>query len=307
MKVPVRALPAAAVALALRAALPVAPATAAEPAAGDDFWTQREKDYRESPRGPFTAVLAEYLDRGASIVLIAGEDTVRAETDAPEKAHASVPAVRIALEDDGFTVAAIPGWAPASLGGEDVRGERTLGEGAGDEEDLRLGRWLLSLDLQAEDVGRILAYDPRRLDRFHGFPVFDESDAYRVVARVVPADGETVELGTTRGLVKPFVRAVILEFEIGGTPCRLTGYRSPGEEDGALFVPFRDATSGGASYGVGRYLTVEPRPDGTAPIDFNHATNPWCAYSPFYNCVLPPEENVLPVAVRAGERAPEGH
>jgi uncharacterized protein (DUF1684 family) len=44
--------------------------------------------------------------------------------------------------------------------------------------------------------------------------------------------------------------------------------------------------------------------DETATVDFNHATNPWCAYSPYYNCVLPPAENVLAVEIRAGERAP---
>jgi hypothetical protein len=117
-----------------------------------------------------------------------------------------------------------------------------------------------------------------------------------------------VEVGTTRGLVKRLVRAAVLEFEVEGTLCRLTGFREPGEPtDAALFVPYKDATSGSESYGVGRYLRVELRSDGRATIDFDRSTNPWCAYSPFWNCVLPPEENTLPVAVRAGERAPVGH
>ena len=89
--------------------------------------------------------------------------------------------------------------------------------------------------------------------------------------------------------------------------CRLFGFRSAADTTrGPLFVPFRDATSGGDSYGAGRYLRVVPEGDDTV-VDFNRATNPWCAYSPYYNCVLPPAENVLDSAIRAGERTPAGH
>lgn len=275
------------------------------PAAKSEFWQAREADYRESPRGPFTAILAEYLAPGESVALVAGEEALTVEGS---PGAGEVPALRVALGKDGFTVSRVDGCPPPSVGGEPVTATVSFPEGAGDEDDLRVGPYLLSLDRQGPETGRILAYDPRRLESFRGFPVFDDSDTYRVVARLVPGDGAVATLGTTRGLEKPYVRAAVLEFDVEGTPCRLTGFRAEGEdEDGALFVPYRDATSGGASYGVGRYLRVEPRADGTALIDFNRSTNPWCAYSPFYNCVLPPEENLLPVAIRAGERAPEGH
>jgi uncharacterized protein (DUF1684 family) len=135
--------------------------------------------------------------------------------------------------------------------------------------------------------------------------VVPDTDAVRVPARVLPGDGALQELGTTRGLLKPMERAAILEFQVDGTPCRLVAFREPGGD--AFFVPYRDATSGEESYGVGRYLRVEAGEDGRTVIDFNRSTNPWCAYSPFYNCVLPPTENVLPAAIRAGERAPAGH
>jgi uncharacterized protein len=36
-------------------------------------------------------------------------------------------------------------------------------------------------------------------------------------------------------------------------------------------------------------------------IDFNYAYNPYCAYNPDWNCPLPPPENWLKVAIRAGE------
>jgi len=37
-------------------------------------------------------------------------------------------------------------------------------------------------------------------------------------------------------------------------------------------------------------------------IDFNKAYNPYCAYSTGYNCPIPPAENYLPIAVKAGEK-----
>jgi hypothetical protein len=290
-----------------RAAVVLVPlVTAAAPAGKSAFWMEREQAYRESPRGPFTAVHAEYVERGGAVLLFASEDSVW--VGSAETTWSANAGLRLELGAEGFVVAPVEGLSAPAAKGALVDRPRTFGETADDAEDLRLGRWLLSLGMQGEDLGRVLVYDPRLLESFEGFSVFPESDTFRVEARTVPADGAVVEVGTTRGLVKTLVRAAVLEFELGGTPCRLTGFREPGEAaDAALFVPYRDATSGGESYGVGRYLRVEPRADGRTVIDFDRSTNPWCAYSPFYNCVLPPEENVLPVAIRAGERAPGGH
>jgi uncharacterized protein (DUF1684 family) len=37
-------------------------------------------------------------------------------------------------------------------------------------------------------------------------------------------------------------------------------------------------------------------------VDFNLAYSPFCAYSDTFSCPLPPEENWLGTAIRAGER-----
>ncbi|CAM3969904.1 DUF1684 domain-containing protein [Deinococcus frigens] len=77
-----------------------------------------------------------------------------------------------------------------------------------------------------------------------------------------------------------------------------------------VFIPFRDATSGQETYGAGRYLDapLARSEDGGAlvSVDFNLAYHPYCAYDDGWTCPLPPRENVLPVAVQAGERLPEG-
>lgn len=73
-----------------------------------------------------------------------------------------------------------------------------------------------------------------------------------------------------------------------------------------LFIPFTDATSGEETYESGRYIDLEIKDikNDTVVIDFNKAYNPYCAYvSGKFNCPIPPAENRLPVAIRAGEKA----
>lgn len=68
-----------------------------------------------------------------------------------------------------------------------------------------------------------------------------------------------------------------------------------------LFFNFRDTTNGDTTYPSGRFLyTAGPR-EGKVILDFNQATNPFCAYTDFATCPLPPPQNRLPFRVEAGE------
>jgi uncharacterized protein (DUF1684 family) len=71
-----------------------------------------------------------------------------------------------------------------------------------------------------------------------------------------------------------------------------------------LFMPFLDATTGDETYESGRYIdlfTTNITSDKVV-IDFNKAYNPYCAYTTGYNCPVPPKENRLTVAIKAGEK-----
>jgi uncharacterized protein (DUF1684 family) len=74
------------------------------------------------------------------------------------------------------------------------------------------------------------------------------------------------------------------------------------EGPGDLFVVFGDATNGINTYHTGRFMYVS-RPDsnGNTFIDFNKSFNPPCAYTPFATCPIPPNQNILPFKVTAGE------
>jgi uncharacterized protein (DUF1684 family) len=71
-----------------------------------------------------------------------------------------------------------------------------------------------------------------------------------------------------------------------------------------FFVIFADMTNGEETYGAGRFLSVE-KPDSTGKtfIDFNKAYNPPCAFTKYATCPLPPKDNMLKVAIEAGEKS----
>ena len=88
-----------------------------------------------------------------------------------------------------------------------------------------------------------------------------------------------------------------------GKSVRLDPVLEPGSP--RLFFIFRDATSGSATYGGGRFLYADPPKDGHVVLDFNRAYSPPCAFTPYATCPLPPPQNRLASAVEAGEMNPE--
>lgn len=71
-----------------------------------------------------------------------------------------------------------------------------------------------------------------------------------------------------------------------------------------MFV-IRDATSGQETYAASRFLMGEDMTDDAITLDFNRAFTPPCGFTPFAICPLPPRQNILPFAVRAGELLPQ--
>jgi uncharacterized protein len=144
---------------------------------------------------------------------------------------------------------------------------------------------------------------------FSGLPYHRYDPGARVAADVVPADAAEIELETSTGTPCRFRRVGVTRFAIAGHDLELPLYWLEGY-GGGLFLPFADGTSGGTTYGAGRYLidTMKGADLGTADgrmvLDFNFAYNPSCAYDPRWTCPLAPAANRLPVEVRAGERAP---
>ncbi|SDF63796.1 hypothetical protein SAMN04488067_106163 [Halorubrum xinjiangense] len=144
-----------------------------------------------------------------------------------------------------------------------------------------------------------------RGDAFPGLAYFDPDPAFRFELPVHEHDEkETVTVETTADGEQTYRRWGEFRFEVDGEAAMLQAYR-PADGADRFWVPFRDATSGEATYGAGRYLDLEPdrdRVDGEWIVDFNLAYNPTCAYNHAYECPLVPTENWLDVAIEAGEK-----
>ena len=70
----------------------------------------------------------------------------------------------------------------------------------------------------------------------------------------------------------------------------------------ALFIKFRDETSGRETYPPSRYYYTEPiGPDGKVVVDFNYSYSPPCAFTEYATCIFAPPQNRLPFRVEAGE------
>lgn len=139
---------------------------------------------------------------------------------------------------------------------------------------------------------------------FDGLSYFDPDPSFRVVARLQwVAEPRDVELPTNRGPPFEYERVATLGFSLDGAGDVLAAFRAPGTDD--LLVPFTDETNGDETAETGRYLTLSVADVETGDdvaLDFNLAYHPYCVYDDAFVSALPPDENSLGVAVRAGER-----
>lgn len=146
-----------------------------------------------------------------------------------------------------------------------------------------------------------------RLAKFGGIEYFPYDASWRVLGRIEVAGGEGFEILLARDGVLTVSVAGRVEFEIQGRAYSLTVYWMEGY-GGGLWLPFGDATGRTTTFGGGRYLydTIKGADLGvdgeTMVLDFNYAYNPSCAYNDHWVCPLVPRENVLPIAIEAGEK-----
>lgn len=146
---------------------------------------------------------------------------------------------------------------------------------------------------------------------FTGLEYYDYDPSFVVTAAFEPAAKlEPKVFQTSRGWYKQFYYAGDAVFTLKGVEVRLPMYAGsdkPGEID-SLAAFIMDDTTGGETYGVGRYIDVSVE-KGALPasisIDFNYLYNPNCARSDHYNCPVAVDRLKLPV--RAGEKKPSKH
>ncbi|SDH14001.1 DUF1684 domain-containing protein [Agrococcus jejuensis] len=146
---------------------------------------------------------------------------------------------------------------------------------------------------------RIWDAESDAIERFEGFAAYDYDPAW-VLEGTFEAEGVETRVGRSQGGERVERMAGTVRATIEGHDVALLAL----PDGDALQIVFADATTGDETYGVGRFLFVRPRRDGSVELDFNRAVVPPCSMSDQFNCPLPPAQNRLPFAVRAGEQRP---
>ncbi|GEN77030.1 DUF1684 domain-containing protein [Chryseobacterium hagamense] len=151
---------------------------------------------------------------------------------------------------------------------------------------------------------------PLRGDNFTHFkehPFFPVDMKYRIAAKFTKTENaEPFDLPTSSGKTKAYKEYGKANFILDGKSYTLTLYQSQDlikqkKYMNYLFLPFRDATNEKETYGGGKYMDLTIPKGNTVILDFNKSYQPYCAYNAYdYNCPVVPEENRLPIEIRAG-------
>lgn len=165
----------------------------------------------------------------------------------------------------------------------------------------------LAADRSAKDAAFAKDNEPiteNRKAEFLPLAYYSIDPEYNVPAALKPSNDPSIfEMPTSAGNRDKFRRVGTLEFSLKGQPMKLTAFApAAARNDDRLFVPFSDLTSGAETYPAGRFMDLDRTATGIYEVDFNRAYNPYCYYSPTWECPLPPLENRLKVPIRAGEK-----
>jgi uncharacterized protein len=141
-------------------------------------------------------------------------------------------------------------------------------------------------------------------ENFKGLSYYEPTGDFKVKANLTLLnDSLPFTLSKNDGKKSKYIRYAIASFMLNNKEHNLTLLKLKDKIDNnVLFIPFADKTNGAETYEGGRYLDVRLKNEKTIVLDFNLAYNPYCAYSYKYSCPVPPKENVLDVAIEAGEK-----
>ena len=189
----------------------------------------------------------------------------------------------------------------AQIEGQPVSTANLVSDGKGKPTEVHSGSQTFYL-IQREDRYGVRLKDSQSPARvgFKGQDWFAINESYRIPAQLeaFPAPKDLMVPNVLGGHFK-MQSPGTLKFTLEGKELTLQPVT---EEDGSLFIIFRDVTSGKETYSAGRFLYADKPVNGATVLDFNRAENPPCAFTPFATCPLPPPGNDLPVAIVAGEK-----
>jgi uncharacterized protein (DUF1684 family) len=204
-------------------------------------------------------------------------------------------------DERGTTVSLTEGEALSSGNGGLGSGVHVLGEL--DDHGLRFVFGDAVVEVANRDSTTIVRPrhgDSPNLSAYRGTPCYPPDERWAIRGSFEPYLAPV----PTSGGAQDEVAVGEVVFVYAGAEHRLVAW---GEDDGSLWILFRDATSGVTTYPANRQLlTPPPDAEGAVLVDFNRAYNMPCAYTDFATCPVAPAANTLPFPVEAGEQLPLG-
>jgi uncharacterized protein len=160
-------------------------------------------------------------------------------------------------------------------------------------------RWNIIKRLDAYGV-RVRDLEEKAVTEFEGIERYPVSLDWRFEAKFIPYEPiKEIAITNVLGQTSQNPCPGYVEFQKNGKSYQIDAL----DEGDELYLIFADGTSGGDTYGGGRYIYVKkPEPNGTTILDFNKAYNPPCVFTPHATCPLPPRQNILDLAITAGEK-----
>jgi hypothetical protein len=226
--------------------------------------------------------------------------------------------------DPSMEVVLPKGSAPASIGAFEFRQEKITFRAAPGASVTSKGQPVNLLEMKPDTAGApdILAIGDLSLFVIHrgqryGIRVKHKSSAarreftglkwypvrasWRISAEFVPHPSpKQIAVPNVLGDVERMPSPGSVLFTLEGKQYRLEPVLAGKDQ---LFFIFSDKTNRRTTYATGRFLYTPLPRNGRVDLDFNKATNPPCAFTPFATCPLPPPQNRLEVAIEAGELA----
>ncbi len=168
---------------------------------------------------------------------------------------------------------------------------------------LRIAGLLLEIHtVEGQPALRVRQIDHPSRTGFAGLRYFPTDPALVVIARWEKlATPKAMPVDMVSGAVETVTQTHVARFSLQDQEFAMVPTHTKAAQP--MFV-IRDATSGRQTYGASRFLLGDVLDDQTIRLDFNRLHNPPCAFTDFAICPLPPRENILSIALQAGELAP---
>jgi hypothetical protein len=264
-------------------------------------WHQKRMESLQKPNGWLSLVGLYWLKPGENSF---GDDPANDIVFPADKTPAFIGT--FLLQDTTVTVRINPG-IPVYHDNQPVTQMVLKNDLSGDPTILNYGSLSWYIIKRGDQYGvRLKDSESPRLKNFKGIEMFPINPEWRIRATFEPYEPlKTIEVPTVLGTVDESLCPGALVFSYNGKQYQLDPIAEPDAEQ--LFVIFGDQTNGVETYGAGRFLYVDaPDSNNVTYIDFNKSYNPPCIFTPYATCQLPPEQNILPFKVTAGEKNYQG-